>query len=231
MTRTAVVEGFEYFLDDAIERTLDEFSVARAFRDGARGPTGAVVDKLLKDSETLHRRVVKPELEAYRQQTLDQFRVVLDYVESDEGIEKYHREILETGAIIDSIRSDVPLEKRKTVQRDLLDHHLELGEAVEPLLDSPKSDFWEATATELTREEAETLVSEAFPFTGPIRRNQDAIAMVTTVDATNVLGSFARVFPKSSFEVEYTEEAVRALYSAEKAVVQGAQGEIDQLYG
>lgn len=230
MTREAVTDGFEYFLDDAIEATIEEFSVARAFRDGARGPTGAVVDRLLKDSETLHRRVVGPELETYRQQTLDQFRVVLDYVESDDDIDQYREELLETGALAGSIRTDIPRDRREAVTAALVDHHRGLGEAVEPLVASPESDFWEAAAAELTREKAARLVSEQFAFTGPLRRHRDAFEMVATVDAPAVLGGVAGLLGDPTVEVEYTDEAIRAMYRAEQAVIHGTQQELDRLF-
>ena len=229
MTREAVEDGFEYFLDDAIEATIEEFSVSRALR-GARGPGGAAVDNLVKNAETLHRRVVQPELERYRRQTLAQFRVVLDYVESDADIDAYREQILETGAVVESIRTDVPTERRARVEDELLAHHRGLGEAVTPLLTSPEDSFWDATTAALTREEAETLVSEHFAFTGPLRRNREALKMSTTVEATTVLGSFGRVFPTPTFEVEYTDEALRAMYRAEQSVVQQANREIDRLF-
>lgn len=230
MTRKAVEEGFEYFLDEAIEVTFEEFSVARAMRNGARGPSGTVVDNLLKNSDTLHERVVQPELQSYRRQTLDQFGVVLDYVESEESIDHYRREILESGPVLESIRTDIPRERRARVKDHLVDHHRGLGEAVEPLLTSGESDFWDATARELTREEAETLISEAFPFTGPLRRHQEALEMATAVDPDAVLGGVTQILPTPSFEVEYTDEAIRAMYRAEQSVIHSAKQEIDRLF-
>lgn len=230
MTRTAVEAGFEYFLDEAIETAIAEFSVARALRNGSRGPTDSVVDGLLKNSETLHRRVVRPELETYRRQTLDQFGVVLDYADSGEPIDHFRDELLETGAVAESIRTSVPRDRREQVKDSLVARHRELGEAVEPLLDSSESDFWVAARKELTREQAEALVSEQFPFTGPLRRHRDAFEMATTVDASAVLGGVATFLPASQFEVVYTDEAIRAMYRAEQSVIQDAFDEIDQLF-
>lgn len=231
MTREAVVNGFEYFLDDAVEASLSEFSVARAVRNGTRGPTGAVVDRLLKNSEALHRRVVKPELDAYRRRTLDQFRLILDCVEANEGIDEQQETILSTGAVAESIRSDIPEERRTEVKSELLSHHRGMSEAVKPLLSSPESEFWTAATSELSRDEAETLVSEHFAFTGPLRRNRKAFEMATTVDVGAVVGGFAKVLPQSTIEVEYTNEAIRAMYRAEQSVVQGAFDEIDRRFG
>lgn len=231
MTRTAVEDGFEQFLDEAVETALDEFSVARALRNGTRGPTGSVVDSLLENPGSLHRRVVRPELESYRRRTLDQFGVVLDYVESGEPIEQFRADILEAGAIAESVRRDIPRERRQAVRDSLLAHHRGLGEAVEPLLASPESEFWTAAVSELSRNEAEQLVSEHFAFTRPLRRHRDAFEMTTTVDVSAVLGGIASLLPVASVDVEYTDEAIRAMHRAEQSVVSAAETEIDRRFG
>ena len=59
MTRDAVMDAFEWFVNNAIQQTATEFSVSRALRQGVRGPGGATVDRLLKNSD---HRVVQPEL-------------------------------------------------------------------------------------------------------------------------------------------------------------------------
>lgn len=230
MTREAVVDGFEYFLEDAIDATMAEFSVARALRNGSRGTTGLVVDRLLKNAGALQRHVVEPELDAYRQQTLDQFDVVLDYVESDATLEEYRAKILGAGALTDSIRTDISRDRRRTVEDSLLRHHRELGEAVEPLVHSPESDFWTAAVTELERPAAKRLVNDHFAFTGPMRRHRDAFEMVAGFDAGTVLGSVPRLLPDPSFEVEYTDEAIRAMYRAEQSVIQRAERDIAERF-
>lgn len=230
MTREAVEEGFELFLENAIEVTFEEFSVSRAFR-GSQGSAGAVVDKLLKNSDALHRRVVAPEIEAYRRQTLGQFGLVLDYVDNKSSIEQYKREILEAGPVVESIRTDISRKRRQTVRESLFDQHRGLGKAVEPLLEAEESSFWSAVTSVLSREEAMSLVSRHFAFTQPLRDHRDAIAMKATVDPDSILGGLAGMLPTRSFEVEYTEEALRSMYRAEQSVIQDAEQEISQRFG
>jgi hypothetical protein len=229
MTREAVEEGFELFLESAIDVTFEEFSVARAFR-GSRGATGAVVDKLLKNSDALHQRVVTPEIEEYRRRTLDQFGVVLDYVESDGDIEHYREDILETGPVVESIRTDISSQRRESVHESLLEQQLGLGEAVEPLIETEKSAFWPAVTETLSREDATTLVSEHFAFTQPLRSNREAIAMTARVEPSEILGGIAGMLPTKAFEVEYTGEALRSMYRAEQAVIQEAEQEIAERF-
>lgn len=230
MTREAVEEGFELFLEDAIDVTFDEFSVSRAFR-GSQGSAGAIVDKLLKNSDALHKRVVAPEIEAYRRQTLEQFGMLLDYVDDeDTTVEKHEREVLEAGPVVDSIRTDISRERREAVRKSLFDHHRGLGKAVEPLLATDESSFWPAVTSALSREEALSLVSEHFAFTKPLRDHSDAIAMTATVDPDTILGGLAGMLPTRSFEVEYTEEALRSMYQAEQSVIREAEAEISRRF-
>lgn len=225
MTREAVEEGFKLFLGNAIDVTFEEFSVSRAFR-GSQGSAGAVVDKLLKNSDALHQRVVRPEIEEYRRRTLDQFGVVLDYVEDNGDIETYRDDILEAGPVVHSIRTDIPSQRRESVRESLLEQHLGLGEAVEPLIETDESAFWPAVTETLSHEDATTLVSEHFAFTEPLRSHQEAIAMTGTVDPSEILGGLAGMLPTKSVQIEYTGEALRSMYRAEQAVIREAEQEI-----
>jgi hypothetical protein len=231
VTREAVESGFEQFLDDAIEATAEEFSVARVLKDGRRGPGGAAVDKLLGNSETVHRNVVEPELDEYRRRTVEQFQLLLDAVESGDPIDNHRAEILAAGGFTDEIRSDLPAAERERVRDDLFAHHRQLGQAVEPLLGSPESSFWDAARTELARDEAERLVATHFAFTEPLRTNRAAFEMETTIDVAEVVGGLARILGDGAkFDVEYTDEAIRAMRRAEETVIHEAKREIDRRF-
>lgn len=231
MTREAVESGFEHFLDDAIEATAQEFSVARVLKDGSRGPGGAVVDRLLKNSQAVHRTVVEPELNEYRRLTFEQFKLLLDAMESSDDVESYREEILAAGGFTDELCSDLSPTERERVREDLFDHHRQLGQAVEPLLSSPESSFWGAARTELTRGEAEQLVAEHFAFTEPLRANRTAFRMETTIDVADVVGGLARVLGSAAqLDVEYTDEAIRAMRRAEKTVIHEAKRDVDRRF-
>lgn len=226
MTREAVVEGFEQFVDDAIEQTAVEFSVSRVLRQGVRGPGGAAVDRLVSNSDLVWDQVVQPELDSYRRQTVAQFEVVLDWVESDEAIDAFREEILATGTFADAIREDLSPERRDRVTDRLMTHHSELGNAVRPLVHAPESSFWAAVQSEFTREEAAHLVEEQFAFTGPLREHRDAFKLATGIDADDLLGGLAGVFGPSTIEVEYTDEAIRSMRRAERSVIREARREL-----
>lgn len=229
MTRAAVQNGFEAFLADTIEATLEEFSVARALRSASRGPGGVVVDKLLSDSDLLHRRVVQPEIEAYEQQTIEQFDRLLDAVEAETPIEDHREEILAAGTFTDNLRSDLSPKRRERVRDQLFAHHRGLGQAVKPLVESQESSFWDAASVVFSPAEAKELVEVHFAFTGPLRENRDAFAMQTTLDVQSLVGGLAGLFGgNSTYTVEYTEEAIRAMYRAEQRVIHDVTSDLDR---
>jgi hypothetical protein len=227
VTREAVVQGFEEFIGDAIDESMSEFSISRALKSGARGPGDAVIDNLLKNSGRLRRTVVEPELQAYRERAFEQFSLILDYAESDEDIESYSEAILDAGAFENEIRDDISEKRREEVLEYMLSRHRALGDAVEPLLDSPEDRFWDAAVAELDAEQSRQLVEQHFSYTQPIREYPAAFEFATTIDTSDVLGVFGSLLGGSTIEVEYTDEAFRALTVAEETVIESAMEDID----
>jgi hypothetical protein len=224
VTREAVVQGYERFVGDAIERTVEEFSLTRAVQNGAEAPGGGVVDKLLKNSGRIQRKVVQPELEMYRDRAFDQFDILLECVESGEGIDAYRERFVEVGAFENELREDLPAERREEVLDFMTDRYERFGNALVPLLESPETAFWDAAVAELTANESRNLVEEHFRYTKPLREYPDAFRLVATINGTDVFGPFGLAF--GSLDVVYTEEAIRATAVAEEAVIEEVRSEI-----
>jgi hypothetical protein len=226
MTRAAVMEGFEQFLGDAIEQTGEEFSVSRVLG----GDGGGTLDQFLGDSDVLHENLVEPELAAYEAETVEQFDLILDGVESDEPVADYRDDILAAGPFTDNIGPDVDDETRQAVEDRLFERHVALGEAVEPLVHSPEESFWEAVVAELDPVVAGEMVKEHFAFTGPLQEHRGALEMTVTFDPEEVLGGLGGMLGGSTFDIEFTDEALRAMRHAERAVIAEAKGEIDDRF-
>lgn len=215
-----------------MDASLEHFDVARALREGVDGPGVSLVDRLLGNTRALRRRIVEPRLRRYRRQVLTQFEVILDYAESDEGIDAFRDEILDHDIFAQSIRPDVAPARQEDIRDRLLERHQSLGDATVPLLESPEDDFWTAARSTLERDEARRLVEEQFVLTRPVREHTDALAISTTIDPGEVLGGLGRVLGGGlpSIEVTYTGEAIRALRRAEREVVAEAFAEIDRRF-
>lgn len=228
MTREAVVEGYERFLGDAVEQTVEAFSLTRAVQNGVETPGGGLVDKLLKNSERVQQTVVQPELEAFRDRAFEQFDVLLDYAESDEGIEAYREPLTSVGAFETELRDDLSPERREEVLDFMVGRYERFGDALVPLLESDETEFWPAAVAALTADQAHELVEEHFRYTKPLREYPDAFRLVATVDASDVIGPFGLL--AGSLTVVYTDEAVRATAAAEDAVIREVKGEIDSRF-
>lgn len=228
MTREAVVEGYERFLGDAVEQTVEAFSLTRAVQNGVETPGSGLVDKLLKNSERVQQTVVQPELEGFRDRAFEQFDVLLDYAESDEGIEAYRDPLTSVGAFETELRDDLSPERREEVLDFMVGRYERFGDALVPLLESDETEFWPAAVAALTADQAHELVEEHFRYTKPLREYPDAFRLVATVDASDVIGPFGLL--AGSLTVVYTDEAVRATAAAEDTVIREVKGEIDSRF-
>lgn len=226
MTRKAVIQGFEEFISEAIAETMAEFSVSRALRHGVHGPGSRVVDQLVAQTPTIQQEVVQPELRSYREQTCDQFGVILDYAESSEPIDAYRHELLDAGAFASKIRTDISATKQQAARDALIDQHERLGDAVVPLIESAEPTFWDAVRETLTVSESKELVETHFAFSQPIREHRTAFRLATTLDLSALLGGLGLLPGTPTVSVEYTDEALRALRHAEQQVAHKANAEI-----
>jgi hypothetical protein len=230
VTRDAARAGFERFVEDAITHTAEQFSVSRALRQGVRGPGGQAVDRLLKNSDTLWRRVVQPELDAYRDEILKQFDIVLDYAESGESIDAYREDLLAVDSYAAALRDDITGERRETIHDELVARHRGLGDAVIPIVGAEADDFWTAASAAFERAEATELVEDHFTFTTPLQERRNAYEMQTAFDPSEVLGGLGSLLGGGlpRIEVEYTDEALRSMRRAEQQVITETKRELDQ---
>lgn len=232
MTRQAVESKFGEFVDEAITITAQEFSVARALRQGARGPGGSVIDRLLKNSDTLWQRVVQPELDSYRDQTLEQFSILMEYVESGDSIEAYRERLLAADGFANAMKESLPESRRKEVE-DILMRRLEgLAEAARPVVEAAEEEFWPAVRATLTREQARSLIEDHFAFTWPVREHRSAFEMQTSFEPKEILGGIGSLLGGGlpTVTVAYTDEAIRAMHRAERKVIATAHDEIERRF-
>lgn len=235
MTRGAVEQGFERFLEDMIEVAYREFDVTSALRNGTRGGVGAsLTNRLVKNSNTLERLVVRPELQSYRRDVMAQFDVILDYAADDAGVEAYREEFLAHDSYYEALRDSIPRQRYETIEARLVDRAAALGDAAEPLIDAEEAEFWPAVRAELTHEEAHDLIDRHFRFTRPVGDDEDAFEFVAAFEAGDVVGSgglgslLGGTLPE--VEVEFTDEALRVMRRAEEEVVREATREVDRRF-
>lgn len=229
MTRTAARRGFETLLEELSEAAIEEFDVGAALEGSASGPAGKAIDRLVGESRLVRREVVRPELRTYREDTLDQFDVLLEYVEDDVHFNEYVDDVLAEDRFVDALRPDVSRERRAEVLEWLAKERHALASAVEPIVGAPEPEFWPAVRTAFDREEARAFVDEQFRLAEPFRRHGDAFAFQAELDPGDLLGGpLTSRLPTIS--VEYTTEAARALEHAERTVLEETNSEIERRF-
>ena len=227
MTRAAVRDGFERYVNGLASQTSDAFSISRALRS-ASGPEGAVIDRLLSNSETVDRKIVQPELKAYRDAILHQFDAVLEYAAADDDFGVFADEILARDLYWDSLRTDVGTERRDQLREVLLARQRRMGDAVAPLVAADADSLWGAAATVYDWAGTVDLIETHFAFTEPLHDSPDAYALTIQIDPGDLLGGLARALP--SITVDYTDEAVRAMRGAERRVVHEAKSDVAERF-
>ncbi len=230
MTREAAQAGFERFVDDVLSTTASEFRLASALRGATNGST-RVIDAMLSRSDAFSRRVIEPELRGYRQDVTIQFSAILDYAESDEPPAAFHDRLLETDTYAAAIDPTVKDERRTEIEGALIDRAVRFGDALGPLLESDRDAFWPAVCDAFTPEEATAFVDTHFRFTGPLAQYPDAFVFETSIDPSDVLGAAGRFFPTGgSIQVDFTDEASRAMTRAEERVIRQTCRELHRHY-
>lgn len=222
MTRAAVREGFERYVNGLASRTSEAFSVSRALR-GASGTRGKVIDRLLSNSETVDRKIVQPELKTYRDAILHQFDAVLEYAADDDDFAAFADEILARDLYWDSLRTDLSPEREAQLRETLLDRQRRMGDAVAPLVAADADSLWGAAAAVYDWEATVELIETHFAFTEPLHASPEAYALTIEIDPGDLLGGLARALP--SITVDYTDEAVRAMTQAQEYVVDRAKSD------
>jgi len=224
VTRAAVRDGFERYVNGLASKTSDAFSISRALRS-ATGPEGAVIDRLLSHSETVDRKLVQPELQSYRDAILHQFDAVLSYAASDDDFEAFADEILARDLYWDALRSDISPDRKRELRETLLARQRRMGDAVAPLVAADAESLWAAAATAYDWEATTDLIDAQFAFTEPLHASPEAYALTIDIDPGDLLGGLARALP--SITVDYTDEALRAMTQAEAFVVDRAKADAE----
>ncbi|MFB6180018.1 MAG: hypothetical protein ABEI77_09875 [Halorientalis sp.] len=231
MTRDALEAGFETYVEDIITDAYDRFNVAAAFAGGTT-QGGRIVSTLLKKHYLLDRHVVRPALESYKRDVLDQVQPLLDYAERPEAdFDDYVEEALSHDTFYQSLRSDLSEERRAEIRATLVDQQRRLAEAARPILEADEDEFWPAVEATLSRDEAVELVEEHFAFTKPLRDYPDAFKFTETVDTGKLLaGPLAMGMPTPSVTLDYTDEVRRVLVEAQEHTIEEVVDEIDRRY-
>lgn len=229
MTREAVEQGFETYVEDIVSVAYDAFDVTAAFRGGSTGG-GRLVSQLVKKNRLLDQHVVQPALQEYKTEVLAQFEPILDYAAApDAEWDSYRDTVLARDMYYQELREDIARSRRQEIRERLLERHRRLGEAARPLVETDEDEFWPAVEAALSRSRAETLVEDHFAFTSPLTAYPDAFRFDATVDPSELLrGPLG--FGAPTLTLDFTDEVRRVMIRAERATIDQALADLDRRY-
>ncbi|ERH04494.1 MAG: hypothetical protein J07HR59_01628 [Halorubrum sp. J07HR59] len=226
MTREAAKTGVEEFLERTVDATREEFRVQRALRGTGLGPGGMVIDRLRDNAQAMERKLVEPELAEYRDRSLAQFDVLVEYMETDAPIQEFEEPLLKTDSYLESLDASASAATRKQLIDASLERLERLGDGLAPVVHSDHDEF-------LAGYQCRTLPRVGIrprrawvPFSGPLRQHREAVSFAVTIDPGEVLGGpLTGGLP--SVSLEYTDEALRAMQRAERQIGKQMRDEID----
>lgn len=226
MTREAAKNGFEDIFDRTIEATRKEFSIGRALQGTGLGSAGVLIDSLRKNTDSLERRIIQPELDAQRKQMFDQFEIILNYAESSKSIEHFQKELIDSDPVLDHLHPNVSDKERNKIIEKVMTRNKRLGSGVESIIEQHEDNFWKAVESAYKYDDAIRLAEQSLSFTQPIRQHKSAFELKLEVTPQDVIGG-PFVPGISSIEIDYTDEAARAMYRAEKKVIHNTKQQIN----
>jgi hypothetical protein len=230
MTRDAVEAELHDVVDATMDAVYEEFDVVRAVGRSRNGAAGSrAVSALVKRNRALDRHLVRPELDRYRENARRQVSTTLDAVEAGEPVARHREALLAASVYREALAADAPPETRAAVEAAVVERFERAGETVAPLVESEETSFWAAARAELSREAVEELLAANVSFAPRMREFRDALTFETRLDPGAVLdGPFASRLP--AVTVDYTDEALRAMYRGETRVRRAYEREIDRRF-
>lgn len=206
MTEEAVRRQFDAFIERMDRYVAEEVNPMNAVDSRIRLPKGAVNAAL--------RPFVRGEVDSVGSSFDRKFDIVVDCAAGD-TVEERRDDYLRADAFYANADPDV----RDELGRELVEGLRTMSENIRPLVESDHDRFWEAVREVYDEEGAKNAILESFDYSGTAQKYADSVDLTVTVRAGFL-----------SKEIEYTDEAVRALTAAEKRLRRDVTAEIEKLY-
>lgn len=206
MTEEAVRKQFDAFIDRMSAYVADEVDPLNAVDAPIRIPRGA--------ANAVLRPLVRREVDSVGASFEEKFVIVVDCAAGD-TVEERRDDYLRADAFYTNATRDV----RDELGEELVESLRTMSGNIEPLVESDRDRFWEAVAEVYDEEGAKAAIRDGFDYSETARKYAGSVDLTVTVRAGFL-----------SKEIEYTDEAVRALTAAEERLRRDVTVEIEKLY-
>lgn len=171
---------------------------------------------------------IEESLEEMRRDMDAQCDVVIDYAADVAGdtanpadrVSAYRDDFLATNPVYQNFSGGT--QQRDELEQHLLNHLTDVATDLAPIVSS-EQDFWPAMQQEYTYEEAEQILDKHFSQADTFKTYRDALNM--THEETVKIG-----FIEKTFEVDYTDEAIRVIDEGEQYLQEQITDQLDNVY-
>jgi hypothetical protein len=217
MEREKIEDEFHSLLDDIVDGIEDKLDIEKAVQ---RRSSSRAAGKVASNSQTLKRRVIRPEINSYRKDLKTQFSTVLDAVEQDRSVREFENKLLKRDLFHQNIQPPSEEVREKVMQR-----FENLHGAMERLKDAEGDDVWAAVGNDFSEEEAREFVDEMFGFLEELEDHEHRLEYVKEVS----LADIGLLLPVD-IEIDYTPEAIEVMKESEEEVRERLEEKIDRMY-
>jgi hypothetical protein len=217
MERDKIEEEFHDLLDEVVDGIEQKLDIEKAVQ---RRSSSRTAGRVASNSDTLKRKVIRPEINSYRKDLKTQFSTILDAVEQNREVEEFERKLLKHDIFHQNMqpRSD---EVRKKIMRRFEN----LYGTIEKLREAEGEDVWEGVHHRFSEEEAREFVNEMFGFIDELEEHEHRLEYVKEVSLSD-LGLLLPI----NLEIEYTPEALEVMKDSEQEVRQKLEKKVDHMY-
>ncbi len=217
MEKEKIEEEFHSLLDEVVDGIEDKLDIEKAVQ---RRSSSRTAGKVASNSDTLRRKVIRPEINSYRKDLKKQFSTVLNAVELNRDVREFEEEILEK----DIFHQNMNPQSRE-VEKKIMRRFENLHGAMQKLMDSESGEAWKGVEENFSEDEAREFIQEMFGFLEELEEHENRLEYIKDVSLSDI-GLLLPV----KVEIDYTPEALEVMKESEDEVREKLEKKIDRMY-
>ena len=217
MEKEKIEDEFHALLDEVVNGIEDKLDIEKAVQ---RRSSSRTAGKVASNSDTLKRKVIRPEINSYRKDLKEQFSTVLDAVEQNRDVREFEREILEKDIFHQNMNP-----QSEEVEKKIMQRFENLHGAMQKLMDSEADDVWRGVEENFSEEEAREFIQDMFGFLDELEEHENRLEYIKDVRLSDI-GLLLPV----KLEIDYTPEALEVMKEREEEVREKLEARLDEMY-
>ena len=217
MEKEKIEDEFHALLDEVVNGIEDKLDIEKAVQTRSSSRTAG---KVASNSDTLRRKVIRPEINSYRKDLKEQFSTVLDALEQNRDVREFEREILEKDIFHQNMNP-----QSEDVEKKIMQRFENLHGAMQKLMDSEVDDVWRGVEENFSEDEAREFIQDMFGFLDELEEHENRLEYIKDVRLSDI-GLLLPV----KLEIDYTPEALEVMKESEEEVREKLEARLDEMY-